>query len=71
MQVSHKLNKLFTDMDKVVPFQIKWDGTPGFFVRALMMFNVADAIKQPVRRCVAHRDKDNPSNASKVLFYCF
>lgn len=59
---SHKLNKLFVDMGKVVPFQIKWDGQPGLCVRALMMFSVADNLKHPVRRCLTHKHVDDPSN---------
>lgn len=60
--VSSKLNKLYVDMDKVVPFQIHWDGTPGLYVRALMMFTLADHMKNPVKRCITHKDKDNPMN---------
>ncbi|KAK3923768.1 Cellular tumor antigen p53 [Frankliniella fusca] len=59
---SSKLNKLFVDMDKVVPFQIKWDGHPGLYVRAMMMFCVAEHLKQPVRRCLTHKHTDDPSN---------
>lgn len=59
---SFKLHKLFLDLGKVVPFQIKWDGHPGLYVRAMMLFNLADQMKDPVMRCVVHRDKHNPTN---------
>lgn len=58
------------DLGRIVPFQIKWDGTDGLFVRALMMFTEADNLKLPVRRCITHRDKDNPTNASEFSMRC-
>lgn len=60
--LSSKLNKVFVDLGKVVPIQIKWDGTPNLYVRALMVFSLADQWKLPVKRCVTHREKDDPTN---------
>ncbi|XP_034239329.1 cellular tumor antigen p53-like [Thrips palmi] len=60
--VSSKLNKIFVNLEKVVPFQITWDGTPNLFVRALMVFTEPDQRKLPVRRCVTHRQQDDPTN---------
>lgn len=62
--MSTKLNKVFVDLGKVVPIQIKWDGTANLYVRALMMFTQPDQWKNPVKRCVTHRDKEDPTNRS-------
>lgn len=68
-QVSHKLNKVFVDMEMVVPIQVKWDGAPNLFLRALMVFTEANRMNMPVQRCVTHRQKDSPTNARRFTLF--
>nr|CAD7265080.1 unnamed protein product [Timema shepardi] len=56
-------NKLFVNMEKSVPVQVKLESfVPGLYLRALPVFVRDDDLKDSVRRCFIHIAVDNPSN---------
>jgi len=62
---SHKLKKLFIDMNKLVQveFRIGSSPPPNLLIRTLPVFSEASSIREPVKRCPNHSIFSDATNA--------
>ncbi|KAK3917360.1 Tumor protein 63 [Frankliniella fusca] len=69
LKYSSALQKFFVEPVKMVPVKIMWNIPSNFikcqniFVRALLVYSDPNRFQEAVKRCVVHKDRDNPWNA--------
>lgn len=68
LQYSHKLRKVFIDINKSLLVQFKvQEFTSGLRVRALPVYSMADFVSTPVQRCALHEFNDDSLRQGEVL----